>query len=162
MRSIRLWPWWFWLLGLIGWSGLLVLTLHFQTTVRLQGLMIRWYRSFEYPLPGWFRPDLHLHVMAGTFITWWLLMVSGWHQRAGHWAPAWAALVLAVLIVSAEEGLQVLRPERTGSWLDWSASLSGVLYGFLVWWFGKMLFKERSTSEPQAAHSDISSDCSAE
>lgn len=137
MRNWRQWPWWFVVATLTGWPFLAFLTIYYPFTHWLQSEMFQVYHLVIKPVPRWLHPDLHMHVLAGLYISWWCLTVAAIHRRYEGWAPVWLAVVVALVIVSAEECLQLLRPDRTGSWLDWSASFSGVVYGFLLWHWGK-------------------------
>ena len=113
------------------------MTIQSPFTQWLHGEIFSWYHLVLKPVPRWLHPDLHMHVAAGMYISWWCLTVAALHRRYDGWAPVWLVVGVALFIVSFDELLQLARPDRTGSWLDWSASFSGVVYGFLIWQGGE-------------------------
>jgi hypothetical protein len=95
-------------------------------------------------LLAWPYADKVIHALFFGAVVFWLTM--WWPERQvqiGRWALP-LAIVLPISLALLEEIIQVYSPLRTGSLMDLSADLVGMV---AFWWLSRRLMKETTATE---------------
>jgi undecaprenyl-diphosphatase len=91
-------------------------------------------------LLAWPMSDKVLHfLLFGAIVFWLNLWLNGRTARLGRWAIP-LAILLPLLIASAEEIAQFWSPLRSASLSDWVSDLAGMLF---FWWLSSWLMKPK-------------------